>query len=369
MSLGDEVNREDQQMNHRGHGERGERAQRKTDASGRFPLLPLSSSALSVVQLFARMGQSKTFAAASLCSAGLLAAGFVPLRHRAWIERSAGNPVQRAVLESRSLFGLRRAAWGAKVSGAEAWGNAREGFFLAPKQDATLVVQAWPGFRQSLSTSSTGGVEASSMLEQGDREAFRKWFVAILEQQLEGPSPAWEPAQRDCAGILRFAFREAWGPHTEAWRNRIGFAAPPVAGDPGLALAGPWRQAFPTPEGWQPFAKGALLRRLACIPLGREVLEAKPGDLLFFARGGAHGQPDHAMAFVRPDGDGHPVLLYHTGPEGTGATKSEGEVRRVRLDDLMHHPDPEFRPLPENPAFLGVYRWKVLTESTLSPRL
>jgi len=297
--------------------------------------------------------------------AGLLAAFglLVPLRHRAWVERSEGNPVQRVVLESRSLLGLRRPAWGASVQGVETWGSAREGFFLAPGWDARVTLRAWPGFRQGLSISATRGGDASALLEQGDREAFRQWFVAILERQIEGPSPAWEPAQRDCAGLLRFAFHEAWGPHTEAWRDRVGFAGSAVSGDPSPSLAGPWRFAFPTEEGWRPFAKGTLLRRLSCVPLGREVLEAHPGDLLFFARGGAHGQPDHAMAFVRPDQDGQPMLLYHTGPEGSGATRSEGEVRRVRLDDLMHHPDPEFRPTPENPAFLGVYRWKVLSDA------
>lgn len=302
---------------------------------------------------------------------GLIAALglFVPLRHRAWIEGAAGNPVQRVVLESRSLLGLRRSAWGASVQGVEVWGCARDGFFTSPNQNGTLTIRAWPRFRQSMSISPLGGSEASSLLEQGDRDAFRKWFVAILEQQLEAPSPAWEPAQRDCAGILRFAFREAWGPHSEAWRDRVAFSAPSVAGDPSPQLAGPWRAAFPTPEGWKPFAKGAILRRLACVSLGRDVTEARPGDLLFFARGGARSQPDHAMAFVRPDQDGQPVLLYHTGPENTGATKSEGEVRRVRLDELMHHPEADFRPLAENPAFLGVYRWKVLAEQSPSSRL
>jgi uncharacterized protein YfaT (DUF1175 family) len=196
---------------------------------------------------------------------------------------------------------------------------------------------------------------------QGDREAFRTWFVAILEQQLDGPSPAWEPAQRDCAGLLRFAFREAWGPHTETWRDRTGFRAASVASDPSAPFAGPWRFSFPTPEGWRPFAKGVFLRTYACDPIGRDLLEAQPGDLIFFARGGAHPEPDHVMAFVRPEADGQPVLLYHTGPEGSGATWREGEVRRVRLDDLLHHPDPQFRPQPENPAFVGLYRWKVLT--------
>jgi uncharacterized protein YfaT (DUF1175 family) len=295
-----------------------------------------------------------------LLAAAALAAALAPVRHRAWVERSEGNPVQRVVLESRSLLGLRRPAWGARVEGTEAWGGAGTGFFVAPKSDLELRVVAWPTYRRALSIHAVPMSENVALLGQGDREAFRTWFVALLEQQLDGPSPAWEPAQRDCAGLLRFAFHEAWGPHTEAWRARTGFSASPVATDPAARLAGPWRQAFPTPGGWQPFAKGTFLRAYACMPLGRELAEAQPGDLLFFARGGARPEPDHAMAFVRPDLDGQPMLLYHTGPEGTGLTRKDGELRRVRLEDLLHHPEAEFRPLPENPAFLGIYRWKVL---------
>lgn len=287
-------------------------------------------------------------------------AALAPVRHRVWVERSEENPVQHIVLESRSLLGWRRPAWGARVDGKSTWGESRTGFFVAPATADSVVVQAWPGFRQSLTLSPIVAAPAASLLGQGDREAFRTWFVSILEQQLNGPSAAWEPAQRDCAGLLRFAFREAWGPHTEAWRDRVGFPSSAVATDPSATLAGPWRQAFPTPTGWQPFAKGAFLRSYACVLVSRDPLEAKPGDLLFFARGGASAQPDHAMAFVRPDSDGQPVLLYHTGPEGSGLTQKDGEVRRVRLDDLLHHPEPEFRPQPENPAFAGVYRWKVL---------
>jgi uncharacterized protein len=302
---------------------------------------------------------------ASLGLAGLLAllaggAALAPVRHRAWLARSEGNPVQRIGLESRSLLGMQVPAWGARVEGMEAWGGAENGFFLAPAAPGRVLVKAWPRYRQDLEVTPIPEDKTAPLLGQGDRDAFRTWFVALLEQQLEGPSPAWEPAQRDCAGLLRFAFREAWGPHTEAWRERTGFPAFPVAVDPSPALAGPWRRAFPTPEGWQPFAKGAFLRAYACLRLGREVAEAQPGDLLFFARGGARSEPDHAMAFVRPAADGQPVLLYHTGPEGTGLTRKDGEIRRVRLDDLLHHPDADFRPLPENPAFLGIYRWKVL---------
>ncbi|MBP1627587.1 MAG: hypothetical protein H6Q00_2062 [Holophagaceae bacterium] len=287
----------------------------------------------------------------------------VPRRTSVRVESSPGNPVQRIILESRSALGLRRHPWGARVEGAEVWGNGREGFFLAPTTSVKVRVQAWPGFNEQIILNPISGGAALTLREQGDRDAFRAWFVGILEQQLEAPSPAWEPAQRDCAGLLRFAFREAWGPHTDAWRDRVGFPGSPAASEPSLAMGGPWRRAFPTPEGWKPFAKGAFLRRLACEPLGRDLTEARPGDLIFFARGGAHQSPDHAMAFVRPDVDGQPILLYHTGPEGAAGT---GEVRRVRLDELTHHPDPEFRPLPENPCFLGVYRWKILVDSPVS---
>jgi len=289
-----------------------------------------------------------------------LGAAVAPVRHRGWIERSEGNPVQRVVLESRSLLGLRRGAWNARVEGSEVWGGSREGFFLAPRQPLEILLKVWPGYRQTLALTPIPAAPGATLLGQGDREAFRTWFVALLEQQLENISPAWEPPQRDCAGLLRFAFREAWGPHTEAWRERTGFSASPVAADPSPALAGPWRSAFPTPGGWQPFAKGAFLRAYACVSLGRDLADAKPGDLLFFARGGARPEPDHAMAFVRPDVDGQPMLLYHTGSEGTGLLRKDGELRRVRLEDLLHHPDADFRPLPENPAFLGLYRWTVL---------
>jgi hypothetical protein len=57
-------------------------------------------------------------------------------------------------------------------------------------------------------------------------------------------------------------------------------------------------------------------------------------------------------------GPAHDWAVYHTGPIGAGP----GEVRRVALDDLLHHPDIRWRPIPENSNFLGVYRWDVLRE-------
>ncbi len=305
--------------------------------------------------------------AGAAVAAGVAFAALVPLRHRVIEEADPANPVRHLRVASRSLLGLPRAGWGVAMTGVPSWGDGAGGFFLAPDRPAEVVVEAWPGFRQALSVTPSTPAVTNMLREEGDREAFRLWFVAILEQQLDGPSPAWEPAQRDCAGLLRFAFREALAQHTVSWRERVAFASGPPGQDPSPAFAQGMRNGFPTPEGPQPFAKGAFLRRLACVPLGRDLQQARPGDLLFFARGGARTQPDHAMAFVRPAADGAPMVLYHTGPEGSGAGRQPGEIRRARLDDLLHHPDPDFRPLPENPAFLGLYRWRLLAGESFEP--
>ena len=51
-------------------------------------------------------------------------------------------------------------------------------------------------------------------------------------------------------------------------------------------------------------------------------------------------------------------VVYHTGPDG----KDPGEMRRMRLTDLLNHPSPKWRPVPGNNNFLGVYRWNILRE-------
>ncbi len=311
--------------------------------------------------------KSARFLAAAAVAAVLACAALVPLRHRVVVEADAANPVLHVRVESRSLLGLRRAGWGVALAGPPSWGGVGGDFYVTADHPVEATITAWPRFRQALSIAGSPTRMKANLGEEGDREAFRTWFVALLEQQLEGPSPAWEPAQRDCAGLLRFAFQEALAVHTLAWRQRTAYTDGLPGRDPSASFALGWRRGFPTPAGPQPFAKGAYLRRLACVALGRDLQLARPGDLLFFARGGAHAQPDHAMAFVRPDVDGAPMLLYHTGPEGSGASHLPGELRRVRLDDLLHHPEPDFRPLPENPAFLGLYRWQLLADGTAEP--
>ncbi|HOD34117.1 MAG TPA: hypothetical protein PKO12_11590, partial [Holophaga sp.] len=87
----------------------------------------------------------------------------VPLRHRVRLETAPGNPVQRIVLESRSLAGLTRTAWGASAAGAEVWGSPEEGFFLAPAQTVQVTVEAWPRFRRTLTVQPGEGAAAAPL--------------------------------------------------------------------------------------------------------------------------------------------------------------------------------------------------------------
>jgi len=91
---------------------------------------------------------------------------------------------------------------------------------------------------------------------------------------------------------------------------------------------------------------------------------ARPGDLIFFRQAGQR-MPFHTMIYLGPSqfGDGSGWLIYHTGPSHDRSHNDPGELRRVTVDDLMHHPYARWRPVPQNAAFLGVYRWNILREA------
>jgi hypothetical protein len=85
---------------------------------------------------------------------------------------------------------------------------------------------------------------------------------------------------------------------------------------------------------------------------------AQPGDLLFFRQSQAE-HAFHMMVFLGPSlcaSDAGPFAVYHTGPSGS----DPGEMRRPLISELLRHPEPRWRPSPQNPAFLGAFRWNLL---------
>jgi uncharacterized protein YfaT (DUF1175 family) len=198
-----------------------------------------------------------------------------------------------------------------------------------------------------------------------DRLAFRSWFTYLAESAYFASKP---PADvNDCAALIRYAYREALRAHDAAWASNLRLThvppMPPIAKysyphTPVGAGLFRVRAAELTPNAFAQFADAEALRTLNTYFVSRDVRRARPGDLLFY-RQRDQKLPYHAMIFVGASqitGGDEQWVVYHTGPDHSGP----GEIRRVEIRELLLHPYPRWRPLPDNAAFLGVYRWNIL---------
>jgi uncharacterized protein len=188
-------------------------------------------------------------------------------------------------------------------------------------------------------------------LDAEDRLAFRQWFCYIAETAFYREKP---PAElNDCAALVRYAYREALKRHSPEWKRL--FAAPRLFDAPDVRrFQPPGGGLFLTGKGRGDFADALTLRDYNATLAGRDPEAAEPADLLFFYQPGQK-LPFHLMIFLGRSwyGDaGRDWLVYHTGD-------SQG-VRKVRLADLVRHPEPRWRPIVANPAFLGYYRLHLL---------
>jgi uncharacterized protein YfaT (DUF1175 family) len=207
----------------------------------------------------------------------------------------------------------------------------------------------------------TASATAQVRLTDGsDRTAFRSWFTLLADLQFDQPAAE----VTDCAALVRFAYREALRPHTPEWARRLALPFTPTFPD---VRSGP----KPTSNGWPlfrtapgdpgrfaEFADARTLIALNSRPLGRDIAALESGDLLYFRQPG-QSQPDHLMVFVGRslfDREHDDWIVYHTGPSDEDA----GEVRKVRLADLLQHPAPRWRPLASNQQFVGVFRLAIL---------
>lgn len=207
-----------------------------------------------------------------------------------------------------------------------------------------------------------------------DRENFRRWFTAIAEMQFYQLSDAWSAEQRDCAGLIRFAWREALRRHDRAWFAGAGKGYEPVAPDVRTfdlehgplgeklfrTAFGSFKPSDLTDGKFSEFADARTLKNFNCAFISRDRRRAQPGDLLFFYQPWVQKFPYHVMLFL---GRAHEAsdgaadwVVYHTGSSPTDA----GEVKKVRLSVLDHHPDKRWRPVEVNRNFLGFYRLKIL---------
>ena len=217
--------------------------------------------------------------------------------------------------------------------------------------------------------------DAAELLSFNDRENFRRWFTWIAEMQFYKLSEEWNTEQRDCAGLVRFAWRESLREHDRAWYQRMGENYDPVAADVSMNLTSePLREKlFRTmPGNYSPrdvadgkfseFADAQTLKMFNTTFVSRDREQAQPGDLLFFHQPWVQKFPYHVMIYLGEprlaSENAHDWVVYHTG----ASPQDAGEVKKVRLSVLDQHPNKRWRPLPSNPNFLGFFRLKIFNQ-------
>jgi uncharacterized protein len=207
-----------------------------------------------------------------------------------------------------------------------------------------------------------------------DRDSFRQWFTAIAETQFYQLSDQWNAEQRDCAGLARFAMREALRHHDRIWFQKMGPAYQTVAPDVksfNLDNNPLGEKIFRTNFGsfvendltnglFSGFADARTLKNFNVVFISRDRHEAQPGDLLFYYHPWVQKTPYHVMVFLgaaRIASNGaQDWVVYHTG----STPVDKGTVKKVELSVLDQHPDPRWRPVERNKNFLGFYRLKIL---------
>jgi hypothetical protein len=193
--------------------------------------------------------------------------------------------------------------------------------------------------------------------EEGDRLAFRAWFALLADAAYYRPVAE----VTDCAALVRYAARESLRAHTPEWLRLA--KLPVAAGLPELthrpAAVGnhvPLFRVSSDPHApYTEFADARTMVRYNARLIARDVGAARPGDLLYYQQP-SQNEPDHLMIFIgesRFDTSAGDFVVYHTGKDDRGGP---GEVRKVRLADLLRHPSPRWRPLASNPNFVGVFR-------------
>ena len=212
--------------------------------------------------------------------------------------------------------------------------------------------------------------------DQRDRQSFRRWFTWLAEAQYFQAPASRPPEINDCAALIRYAYREALRAHDSAWAAtarlplipaydsvvKYQYPFTPLEAALFRVREGPFEAADLGNGAFAQFADAQTLRRANTWFRSRDLRAALPGDLLFYRQRDAR-EPFHSMIYlgespIRPDGKRY--ILYHTGPDGA----DPGEMRRLTVEELLTFPQPQWRPVADNPNFLGVSTWNILKEGS-----
>jgi len=337
--------------------------------------------------------RNRWLAAVVVLGAVIVAAAWMMTGHQTWTDRLMVSPEQvqlSADGREHLAFKIRRRSssvlHAADIHTSTAGARLADGsvgdvqaFLVSPvNPGAAVVALDWRGagkrvpatFVFSAADSFADGTPDFLRLHSvEDRSAFRRWFSALAEDAAGKPAKELPAEIDDCAALLRYAYRETLKKHDESWleeKELTDRAAIPsikqyhYPDTPlGAALFRIRTGAFHPEDiadgGFAQFADARTLMQRNTYLIARDIRAAQAGDLLFY-RQLEQNSPYHSMIISGENAD---WAVYHTGPSG----QAKGEMRRVSMEDLEHHPDARWRPLPENSNFLGVYRWNILRDA------
>jgi uncharacterized protein YfaT (DUF1175 family) len=212
--------------------------------------------------------------------------------------------------------------------------------------------------------------------DEEDKLNFRRWFNMIALTQFYQKDDKW--VDRDCAGLVRFCFREALKKHDNNWLKKKKFLYDINIPDvkkynyPNIPLLR--ERIFRTnPEKFnlsdtssadsifRSFVEAKYLKDYNMTFISKNIEESLPGDVIFFLNDVDPKWPFHTIIFLGSDKIGKidksdDWVIYHTGPD----EKNPGMVKKIKLSDLRNHPNKRWRPIQTNPYFLGFFRWKIL---------
>jgi uncharacterized protein YfaT (DUF1175 family) len=170
-----------------------------------------------------------------------------------------------------------------------------------------------------------------------DRTAFRRWFTFLAESRYYARAPL--RGVSDAGGLLRWAYSQALRQHNARWYRSVELPLVPVMPSVCRVDAAASKSQ-----------SGAFTR----FYVSRNPADAEPGELLMYRR----DEPEARLMIYIGASQVFPspkkcVIYQVNSPNG---------VNKVSIESLVDDPSPEWRPSPENPDFLGVWRLGILGE-------
>lgn len=187
------------------------------------------------------------------------------------------------------------------------------------KASAVPPVTAWASLPDR---DRDGFPDAAELSDPLDRAGFRRWNCELAKVQTRGGEAP------DGVALLTFLYRESLARQDRRRKGAL------LRDGPGVFTSSP---------------AAAGLRDWNMRTLGKGLDGLEDGDVLFFERPWEE-PPDDPQVYCAG------TLVYRAAP----SRARPGRVREQSLRALLQHPDPRRRPLPTNPYFLGVYRWRIL---------